>query len=96
MKPTDFVFRSLLNKIRENLSPETLLHIYFIDKGVNFLSDAYWEQIYQSSILFYADASDAKEHGMKYREEIIFSGKKSFALLEKIVDQIIHITDPPA
>ncbi|MGD9488138.1 MAG: hypothetical protein AB7W47_08955 [Calditrichaceae bacterium] len=95
-QPTNSGVKSVLKIIQENLGSKKLLHIYFEDNGVYFLSDAYWEQIYHAKILFYADASDVQRHGMKYREEIVFSSKKSFARLRESVDQIIYINNARA
>ncbi|MGD9900580.1 MAG: hypothetical protein AB7T22_15755 [Calditrichaceae bacterium] len=88
--PASAAIKSVLKTIQENLNSDTTLHIYFEDNGVNFLSDAFWEQIYQNKILFYADASDVQKNEMKYREEIVFSSKKSLAQLRESVDKIIY------
>lgn len=93
-KSPDFISTSdLLEKINENIIGMGPITIYIHNDGIQWLLNENWKHIFKPNeqIVYYANAQDAKDHGVPFQEGVIFSNPKTLYQLINLADQIFFI-----
>ena len=79
-----------LKKMREN---NTEASLFFVDYGVFWLLDEYWEAIYSPSFLYYAHVHDAEKYSIPFKEEVVFSGMPALRQLVNTAEHVEHFEE---
>lgn len=62
--------------------------VFFMDYGVFYLLDEFWNKIMKQNITFYAHAYDADKFSIPFMEDVIFSGMPA---LQQLIQTTKHV-----
>ena len=91
--PTQLQLKKLTAYLIEMSQPNTEASVFFVDYGVFWLLDEYWEAIYRPSFLYYAHVHDAEKYSIPFKEEVVFSGMPALQQLVNAAEHVEHFEE---
>ncbi len=86
-----------LNNLRKYINEHmhSDLTLYFVNGGVQWLKDEFWEMIYEPGVIYYAHAFDAVKHNISFQADVIFSSDHTLEQLIKTKGQTVYFSCEP-
>ena len=91
--PTPSLLKKITDYLKKMRSSENETSIFFMDYGVFWLLDEFWEAIYHPDVLYYAHVHDTEKYSISFKEEVVFSGMPAFQQLVNTAEHVEHFEE---
>ncbi len=91
--PTALQLKKITAILEKMRTKRTETSVFFVDYGVFWLLDEYWETIYSPHFLYYAHVHDAEKYSIPFKEEVVFSGMPALQQLLSTAEHVEHFKE---
>ena len=91
--PTALHVEKLTVYLKKMEAAKTEVSVFFVDYGVFWLLDEYWQAVYFPSFLYYAHVHDAEKYSIPFKEEVVFSGMPALQQLLSTAEHVEHFVE---
>ncbi len=83
-------YKNRLKTLRRN---NHQLYVFLEKRGVQWLNDLIWEQVYHPDVIFYVQVTDAWDYPVTFKSDVIFSGQQTLQQLMASAENIEKMID---
>ncbi len=91
--PTPDNIKRYKERVRDLLFNNNRLYVFLEKRGVQWLDDLIWDQVYHPEVIFYVKAMDAQEYPVSFKPDVIFSGEQTLEQLMANAEKIEKLID---